>query len=148
MNSKNAEIVDTFLKSTHFRDSDESSSKSSNKSSSKAKSTTSNDSDDEDSVEQTNTNVPDTASNDNNGFVKLNYFTVSAKNSIKVGDSTKIIVKYYPENASIKDTTFTSLNNNCTVTSLGKVTGLNKGTCSILVKVSGQSAKSLLLTVK
>lgn len=128
---------------------DESSSKSSKKSSSKSKTKTSNESDDGDSVEETNTNVPDTASNDNNGFVKLDYFIVSSeKDSIKVGKSTKVIVKYYPENASIKDTTFTSQNNNCTVTSLGKVTGLNKGTCSILIKVKGQSAKSLLLTVK
>ena len=99
--------------------------------------------------EETNVNVPDTASNDNNGFVKLNSFSIDlGKYILKVGDSTNVIVKYNPSNASVKDTTFISENKNCKVSSLGKVTGLKKGTCSILVKVKNQNSKSLLLTVK
>ena len=110
----------------------------------------SDESDDNDGVteEETNLNVPDTASDDNSGFIKLDYYTVSSKDSIKVGKTTQIKVKYYPENASVKDTMFISENKNCKVSSLGKVTGLKKGTCSILVKVKDQSTKSLLLTVK
>lgn len=99
--------------------------------------------------EETNVNVPDTASNDNNGFVKLNSFSIDlGKYSLKVGESTNVIVTYNPSNASVKDTTFISENKNCKVSSLGKVTGLKKGTCSILVKVKNQNSKSLLLTVK
>jgi hypothetical protein len=106
--------------------------------------------DDEDvSEEDTNVNVPDTASNDNNGFVKLNSYSIDlGKFILKVGESTNVIVKYNPSNASVKDTTFVSENKNCKVSSLGKVTGLKKGTCSILVKVKNQNSKSLLLTVK
>lgn len=104
----------------------------------------------EDSEEETNLNVPDTASDDDNGFVKLNSFSVSSKvSSIKVGKSTKLVVNYYPENASIKDTTFISETKNiCKVSSLGKVTGIKKGTCSIVVKVKDQNSQSLLLSVK
>jgi FtsZ-interacting cell division protein ZipA len=105
--------------------------------------------DDGETEEETNVNVPDTASNDNNGFVKLNSFSIDlGKYSLKVGESTNVIVKYNPSNASVKDTTFVSENKNCKVSSLGKVTGLKKGTCSILVKVKNQNSKSLLLTVK
>ena len=100
--------------------------------------------------EETHLDVPDTASDDNNGFVKLDYYTIDTVNStIKVGKTTKIIVNYYPENASVKDTTFVSETKSiCKVSSLGKVTGLKKGTCSIVVRVKDQSSKSLLLTVK
>ncbi len=99
--------------------------------------------------EETNLDVPDTASNDNNGFIKLvDYDISSTKDVIKVGKTTQIKVTYYPENASIKDTEFVSENKNCKVSSLGKVTGLKKGACSILVKVKDKTTKSLLLTVK
>ncbi len=144
-------------------DSSKSEEKDSSKDSSKSKKSTdsnksnSNSSDEEDVIidddgeteEETNVNVPDTASNDNNGFVKLNSFSIDlGKYILKVGESTNVIVKYNPSNASVKDTTFISENKNCKVSSLGKVTGLKKGTCSILVKVKNQNSKSLLLTVK
>ena len=100
--------------------------------------------------EETHLDVPDTASDDDSGFIKLDYYTIDTVNStIKVGKTTKIIVNYYPENASVKDTTFVSETKRiCKVSSLGKITGLRKGTCSIVVRVKDQSSKSLLLTVK
>ena len=107
-------------------------------------------SDDGESTEETNLNVPDTASNDETGYVKLDSYTVeSSKSSIKVGKSVKLVVNYYPSNASEKDTLFVSeTKDTCKVSSLGKVTGLKKGVCIIKVKVKNMNTNSLLLDVK
>ncbi len=121
------------------------------KKSKKTKKSSSEDSivDDGETEEETTMNVPDTASNDNKGYIKLKSYSVSINDSIiKVGKSTNIKVTYNPKNASIRDTAFKSLNNNCKVSSLGKVTGLKKGACSIIVKVKGLSSKNIVLAVK
>ena len=49
----------------------------------------------------------------------------------------------------LKNSSNCSENNSiCQVTSLGKVTGISKGTCSILVKVKNSNTKNVILTVK
>lgn len=55
----------------------------------------------------TNTNnvsVPDTATDDDSNFIKVDSYTASLeKEVIKIGETTKIDIKIYPKNASLKD---------------------------------------------
>lgn len=94
--------------------------------------------------------VPDTSSNDNSGYVEVEKFVVSAnKNVISINETTDILVKVYPENASVKDFYFGSFDDKiCKVSSLGKVTAINKGICIIDVSMKNSKKSSVIINIK
>ena len=95
------------------------------------------------------TYVPNTATDDNSDYVKIDYYKINVgSRNLNVGETTDIIVKVYPENASEKEVSFESLSNNiCSVTSMGKVRTYSKGDCRILIKVKNTNSYNLLINV-
>ena len=102
----------------------------------------------------TNTNsnsavVPNTASDDEDGYVRVeSYEVLLNKDSIRVGESTRVNVKVKPQNASEKDVTYLSKTPNvCSVSAMGKVKGLNSGDCLVFINVKNASSHKLLIRV-
>lgn len=107
----------------------------------------------EDSKSNTNTNnsavVPNTASDDEDGYVKVeSYEVLLNKDSIKVGESTRVKVNVKPQNASEKDVTYLSKTPNvCSVSAMGKINGLASGDCLIVINVKNSSSHKLLIRI-
>ena len=95
-------------------------------------------------------NVPDTASDDNNGYVAVESFTVNIdKTVLKVGDSEKINVIINPNNASEKEVNFTSSNKDVlTVSSVGIIKAKHKGTALVTVSVKNHNDYKIIINVK
>ena len=95
------------------------------------------------------TYVPNTATDDNSDYVKIDYYKINVgSRNLNVGETTDVIVKVYPENASEKEVSFESLSNNiCSVTSMGKVRTYSNGDCRILIKVKNTNSYNLLINV-
>lgn len=87
----------------------------------------------------TNTNnvsVPDTATDDDSNFIKVDSYTASIeKEVISVGETTKIDINIYPKNASLKDVNFIVETSGIKVDSFGKVKGIVPGKYKIRVEV-------------
>ncbi|MBQ6477301.1 MAG: Ig-like domain-containing protein [Bacilli bacterium] len=103
----------------------------------------------EEDVEE-NHPVPDTASNDEDGYIRVESYDVSpSKTVLKVGETGKIDVAVYPKNASEKEITFVSSNPKVLkVDSFGKMKALKTGEVTVTVKVSGQKDSSFIVSVK
>lgn len=113
----------------------------------------------DDSKSNTNTNtnttnnnsavVPNTASDDEDGYVKVeSYEVLLNKDSIKVGESTRVKVNVKPQNASEKDVTYLSKTPNvCSVSAMGKINGLASGDCLIFINVKNASSHKLLIRI-
>ena len=93
--------------------------------------------------------VPNTASDDDNGYVKVeSYEVLLNKDSIKVGESTRVKVNVKPQNASEKDVTYLSKTPNvCSVSAMGKINGLASGDCLIFINVKNASSHKLLIRI-
>lgn len=98
----------------------------------------------------TNTNnvsVPDTATDDDSNFIKVDSYTASIeKEVIKVGKTTKIDIKIYPKNASLKDVNFIVETSGIKVDSFGKVKGIIPGKYRIRVEV--KNCPSYILNIE
>lgn len=98
----------------------------------------------------TNTNnvsVPDTATDDDSNFIKVDSYTASIeKEVITVGETTKIDIKIYPKNASLKDVNFIVETSGIKVDSFGKVKGIIPGKYKIRVEV--KNCPSYILNIE
>ena len=98
----------------------------------------------------TNTNnvsVPDTATDDDSNFIKVDSYTASIeKEVIKVGETTKIDIKIYPKNASLKDVNFIVETSGIKLDSFGKVKGIILGKYRIRVEV--KNCPSYILNIE
>lgn len=94
-----------------------------------------------------NVSVPDTATDDDSNFIKVDSYTASIeKEVIKVGETTKIDVKIYPKNASLKDVNFIVETSGIKVDSFGKVKGIIPGKYRIRVEV--KNCPSYILNIE
>ena len=98
----------------------------------------------------TNTNnvsVPDTATDDDSNFIKVDSYTASIeKEVITVGETTKIDINIYPKNASLKDVNFIVETSGIKVDSFGKVKGIIPGKYKIRVEV--KNCPSYILNIE
>ena len=98
----------------------------------------------------TNTNnvsVPDTATDDDSNFIKVDSYTASIeKEVITVGETTKIDINIYPKNASLKDVNFIVETSGIKVDSFGKVKGIVPGKYKIRVEV--KNCPSYILNIE
>lgn len=98
----------------------------------------------------TNTNnvsVPDTATDDDSNFIKVDSYTASIeKEVITVGETTKIDINIYPKNASLKDVNFIVETSGIKVDSFGKVKGIIPGKYRIRVEV--KNCPSYILNIE
>ena len=94
--------------------------------------------------------VPDTASDDNSGYVPVESFSVNIKNKVlNVGDIEQIIVNIYPSNASEKEVAFTSSNKDVlTVTSTGIIKAKKSGSSLITVSMKNHNDYKIIINVK
>ena len=94
--------------------------------------------------------VPDTASEDDYGYIPVKAYDVSPnKTVLNVGESGKINVSIYPKNASNREVVFLSSNPKILkVDSFGKMKALRRGEVTVTVKVSGQKDSSFIVSVK
>ena len=94
-----------------------------------------------------NVSVPDTATDDDSNFIKVDSYTASIeKEVIKVGETTKIDIKIYPKNASLKDVNFIVETSGIKVDSFGKVKGIIPGKYRIRVEV--KNCPSYILNIE
>ena len=96
------------------------------------------------------TQVPDTASDDNNGYIRIDHYVVSVdKSTMNIGDSSNIYVKIYPKNASEKDVSFVSSDESIVkVNAFGKMKALRSGEVTITIKVKNCDDYNLKVNVK
>ena len=99
-----------------------------------------------DSVEE----VPDTATDDDSGYIPVESFSVNVKNSVlNVGDTEQIIVNVYPSNASEKEIIFTSSNKDVlTVTSTGIIKAKQSGSSLVTVSMKNHNDYKIIINVK
>lgn len=85
-----------------------------------------------------------------NGIIKASGLSASLeKNTISVGETSKVDYKIKPEEAFDKDVTFVSSNSNiATVSNTGVVTGVKPGNAIIMVTTSAGVSESLPIKVK
>ena len=94
--------------------------------------------------------VPDTATDDNSGYIPVESFSVNIKNSVlNVGDSEQIIVNINPSNASLKEVIFTSSNKDVlTVTSTGIIKAKKSGSSLVTVSMKNHNDYKIIINVK
>jgi uncharacterized protein YjdB len=94
-------------------------------------------------------NVPNTASIGDGEFIPVDHVDVKiAESVIKVDQRTKIVVTFYPGNASDRNVFFSSNDKNVArVTSTGEVIGVGKGSTIIDVTVQDDTYKVLVTVI-
>ena len=94
-------------------------------------------------------NVPNTASIGDGEFIPVDYVDVKiAESVIKVDQRTKIVVTFYPGNASDRSVFFSSNDKSVArVTSTGEVIGVGEGSTIIDVTVQGDTYKVLVTVI-
>lgn len=94
--------------------------------------------------------VPDTATNDNSGYVPVDSFEVIIKNKVlNIGDTEQINVIINPSNASEKEVIFTSSNKDVlTVTSTGIIKAKKSGSSLITVSMKNHNDYKIIINVK
>lgn len=98
-------------------------------------------------INTNNVSVPDTATDDDSNFIKVDSYTASLeKEVIKIGETTKIDIKIYPKNASLKDVNFIVEASGIKVDSFGKVKGIIPGKYRIRVEV--KNCPSYILNIE
>lgn len=94
-------------------------------------------------------NVPNTASIGDGEFIPVDYVDVKiAESVIKVDQRTKIVVTFYPGNASDRSVFYSSNDKSVArVTSTGEVIGVGEGSTIIDVTVQGDTYKVLVTVI-
>ena len=94
-------------------------------------------------------NVPNTASIGDGEFIPVDHVDVKiAESVIKVDQRTKIVVTFYPGNASDRSVFFSSNDKSVArVTSTGEVIGVGEGSTIIDVTVQGDTYKVLVTVI-
>lgn len=94
-------------------------------------------------------NVPNTASIGDGEFIPVDYVDVKiAESVIKVDQRTKIVVTFYPGNASDRSVFYFSNDKSVArVTSTGEVIGVGEGSTIIDVTVQGDTYKVLVTVI-
>lgn len=94
-------------------------------------------------------NVPNTASIGDGEFIPVDYVDVKiAESVIKVDQRTKIVVTFYPGNASDRSAFYSSNDKSVArVTSTGEVIGVGEGSTIIDVTVQGDTYKVLVTVI-
>ena len=94
-------------------------------------------------------NVPNTASIGDGEFIPVDYVDVKiAESVIKVDQRTKIVVTFYPGNASDRSAFYSSNDKSIArVTSTGEVIGVGEGSTIIDVTVQGDTYKVLVTVI-
>ena len=94
-------------------------------------------------------NVPNTASIGDGEFIPVDHVDVKiAESVIKVDQRTKIVVTFYPGNASDRNVFYSSNDKNVArVTSTGEVIGVGEGSTIIDVTVQGDTYKILVTVI-
>lgn len=94
--------------------------------------------------------VPDTASDNDSGYIKIDHYTVSVdKSTLNVGDTSRIHVNVFPRNASEREVSFVSSDNSILkVNSFGKMKALSSGEVTVTIKVKNCDDYNLKVNVK
>ena len=95
--------------------------------------------------------LPDTdiASNGASDYVSVQSFSINVPRTfLAIGESTDVVVSIFPNNASEKNVSFSSSDNNIAVISrTGLITGVSSGVVNISVTVNNLETKTFQLTV-
>ena len=94
-------------------------------------------------------NVPNTASAGDGEFIPVDHVDVSiAESEIGIGQKTRILVTFYPGNASDRSVFYSSNDKSVArVTSTGEVTGVGVGSTIIDVTTQGETYKVLVTVI-
>ena len=94
--------------------------------------------------------VPDTASDNDSGYIKIDHYTFSVdKSTLKVGDTSRIHVNVFPRNASEREVSFVSSDNSILkVNSFGRMKALSSGEVTVTIKVKNCDDYNLKVNVK